>query len=83
MMTWHARNRSIDGKVCHVSNSKTWQHIDNTWPDFATKPRNVTLGLAIDGVNPFGEKNNAWSTWLVLLLIYNLSPWLVTKKFML
>jgi hypothetical protein len=43
--------------------------------------RNVRLGLATDGVNPFGDKNNVWSTWLVLLLIYNLPPWLVTKKF--
>ncbi len=39
------------------------------------------IRFGIDGVNPFGEKNNIWSTWLVLLLIYNLSPWLVTKKF--
>jgi hypothetical protein len=80
-MTWHARNKSIDGKVRHVPNNKAWQHIDNTWHDFATEPRNVGLGLAIDGVNPFGDKNNAWSTWPVLLLIYNLPPWLVTKKF--
>jgi hypothetical protein len=42
-----------------VPNNKAWQHIDNTWPDFATGPRNVKLGLAIDGVNPFGDKNNA------------------------
>ncbi len=81
MMTWHARNKSIDGKVRHVPDSKAWQHIDNTWPNFATEPRNVKLGLAIDGANPFGDKNNAWSTWPVLLLIYNLPPWLVTKKF--
>ncbi len=81
MMTWHARNKSIDGKVRHVPDSKAWQHIDNTWPDFATEPRNVRLGLATDGVNPFGDKNIAWSTWPVLLLIYNLPPWLVTKKF--
>ncbi len=42
-----------------MPNNKAWQHIDNTWPDFATGPRNVKLGLAIDGVNPFGDKNNA------------------------
>jgi hypothetical protein len=80
-MTWHAKNKSIDGKVHHVPNNKAWQHIDNTWLDFATEPRNVKLGLAIDGVNPFEDKNNVWSTWLVLFLIYNLPPWLVTKKF--
>jgi hypothetical protein len=41
------------------------------------------LGLTIDGVNPFGEKNNAWSTSPMLFLNYNLPPWLVTKKFLL
>jgi len=80
-MTWHARNKSTNGKVRHVPDNKAWQHIDNTWPDFAIELRNVRLGLATDGVNPFGDKNNAWSTWPVLLLIYNLPPWLVTKKF--
>ncbi len=56
MMTWHVRNKSIDGKVHHVPNIKTWQHIDSTWLDFATEPINVRLGLATDGVHPFGEK---------------------------
>jgi hypothetical protein len=65
MMTWHARNKSTDGKVRHVPDNKAWQHIDNTWPDFAIEPRNVRLGLATDGVNLLGDKNNAWSTWPV------------------
>jgi hypothetical protein len=55
MMTWHARNKNIDGKIHHVPNNKAWEHIDNTWPNFATEPRNVKLGLATDGVNPFGD----------------------------
>ncbi len=79
--SWHTRNKNINGKVRHVLDSKTWQHIDNTWLDFATKPKNVRLGLATNGVNPFRDKNNVWSAWPVLLLIYNLLPWLVTKKF--
>jgi len=81
MMTWHVRNKSIDGKVRHVPGNKSWQHIYNTWLDFTIEPKNVKLGLVTYGVNPFGDKNNAWSTWPVLLLIYNLPPWLVTKKF--
>ncbi len=28
-----------------------------------------------------GEKNSSWSTWPILLSIYNLPPWFVTKKF--
>jgi hypothetical protein len=71
----------MDGKVWHVPDSKAWEHINATFLDFANEPRNVRLGLAIDGMNPFGEKSNTWSTWLVLVLNYNLPPWLVTKKF--
>jgi hypothetical protein len=56
MMTWHSRNKSIDGKVRHVPDSKAWQHIDNTWPDFAIEHRNVRLGFATDGVNLLGTK---------------------------
>jgi hypothetical protein len=64
-----------------VADSKAWVHIDAMWPKFATKPHNVQLALAIDEVNPFSEKSNSWSSWLVLLFKYNLPPWLVTKTF--
>jgi hypothetical protein len=43
--------------------------------------RNMRLALALDGVNPFKLSNTNWSTWPVLILIYNLEPWFVTKKF--
>jgi hypothetical protein len=73
----------MDGKVWHVPDSRAWEHIDATFPDFANEPRNVRLGLATDGMNPFGEKSNTWSTWPVPVLNYNLPPWLVMKKFFL
>jgi hypothetical protein len=63
-----------------VADSKAWAHIDAMWLDFAENPYNVRLNLAIDGVNPFGEKSSNWSTWPILLFNYNFSPWLVTKK---
>ena len=50
-------------------------------PSFALEPRNLRLGLSLDGVNPFPHSNTIHSTWPVLLLIYNLPPYLVTKKF--
>ena len=42
---------------------------------------NLRLGLVGDGIIPF--KNNALkhSTFVLLLTIYNLLPWLLTKKF--
>jgi hypothetical protein len=73
----------MDGKVQHVLDSRAWEHIDATFPNFANEPKNISLGLATNGMNPFGEKSNTWSTWHVLVLNYNLPPWLVTKKFLL
>ena len=56
---------------------------DNKWPDFAQDPRNIRLGLALDGVNPFSNQSTKWSTWPVFLVNYNLPPWLATKPFFL
>jgi len=34
-------------------------------------------------VNPFSNQSTTWSTWPVIILNYNLTPWLTTKKFFL
>ena len=47
--------------------------------DFIIEPRNVRLELAVDGFNPFGNMNNNYSMWPVILIPYNLPPWLVMK----
>jgi hypothetical protein len=39
------------------------------------------LGLATDGVNPFGENNNAWSISPVFFLNYNLPRTLAGVQF--
>ena len=58
-----------------------WKQIDRLYPDFAEVLTNLRLGLVGDGIIPF--KNNALkhSTFVLLLTIYNLPPWLLTKKF--
>ncbi len=81
LMVWHNDNRSVNGLVRHVANSKAWAHIDVMWPEFATKPYNARLGLTTNGVNPFGAQSSTWSTRPVMLQIYNLPPWLVTIYF--
>ena len=86
LMQWHAENRSNqdggDGLVRHPCDSKAWQHFhDNVDPTFSNDPRNAHFALAADGVNPFKQNRSSWSTWPVLLLNYNLPPWLSTKKF--
>lgn len=82
-MKWHASGRSRDGLCRHPVDSLAWSHIDSTWPDFASENRNVRLGLAIDGVNPYTSLGSQWSTWPVMIVNYNLPPWLATKKFFL
>lgn len=61
--------------------SPAWDHVNTKWPLFANEPRNVRFGLAIDGVNPFGRMSTKHSTWPVLLVNYNLPPWLASKNF--
>ena len=36
--------------------------------------------LSTDGMNPFGDLNSSHNTRLVILTIYNLSPWLCQKR---
>jgi len=80
-MKWHHADKSYDGLVQHATNSKAWAHIDNSLPEFAIDLCNLWLGLALNGVNPFGNQSTIWSTWPVIILNYNMPPWLTTKKF--
>jgi hypothetical protein len=56
-------------------------HIDNKWPDFATNLKNIRFGLATYGFNPFSDKTCIQSTWPIMLLVYNLPPWMAIKQF--
>ena len=62
------------------ADSPAWKHIEEKWPTFKEEPRSIRLGLAMDGVNPFGLQSLSWSTWPVCLVNYNLPPWLAIKK---
>jgi hypothetical protein len=86
LMLWHAENKSDqdggDGLVRHPCDSKAWKHFhENVDPTFGDDPRHAHFALAADGVNPFKQNRSSWSTWPVLLLNYNVPPWLTTKKF--
>ncbi|GKA70838.1 hypothetical protein Tco_0776977 [Tanacetum coccineum] len=47
---------------------------------FAKEDRNVQLGLAADGFNPFGNLSQSYSTWPVILTTYNTPPWICMKE---
>ncbi|KAL4590632.1 hypothetical protein LXL04_003569 [Taraxacum kok-saghyz] len=75
-MQWHARIKSNeDGVLRHPTDGKAWKHFDTIYPDFSKEPRNVRLGLASDGFNPFGTMCTSYSTWPVVLMTYNMPPW--------
>ena len=73
-MRWH-KEREIPekGTMVHPSDSPAWKHFDKTYPEFASEPRNVRLGLCTDGFNPFGN-DRRYSCWPVMLTPYNLPP---------
>ena len=39
--------------MSHLADGEEWQDFDRVYPDFANDPRNIRLGLATDGFNPF------------------------------
>ncbi|XP_077237173.1 uncharacterized protein LOC143878834 [Tasmannia lanceolata] len=79
-MTWHDDKRTNDGIFRHPADSPAWQDLDSRYPNFSSDPRNVRLGLASDGFNPFRTMSIAHSTWPVVLIPYNLPPWLCMKQ---
>jgi hypothetical protein len=81
-MLWHHHYRSTNNMVRFAADSKLWKQINEDWPDFGAEPRNIRFGLATDGVNLFSMKHSMWSTWPVMLLNYNLLPWMTTKKYL-
>lgn len=81
LMKWHSSEEHLDdGVMRHPSDSPAWKAFDEQYPEFASEPRNVRLGLASDGFNPFGNMSSAYSTWPVVLIPYNLPPLLCMKQ---
>lgn len=80
-MRWHYDKRSmVDGVLRHPADGEEWKEFDIKYPDFSSEPRNVRLGLASDGFNPFGNMSNAYSMWPVIFVPYNLPPWKYMKQ---
>ena len=79
-MKWHVNGRTDDGVMRHPADSDAWKMFDSKHLHFSSDPRNVRLGLAADGFNPFGIMSTSHSTWPVMLVPYNLPPWLCMKR---
>ncbi|WMV45292.1 hypothetical protein MTR67_038677 [Solanum verrucosum] len=79
-MRWHAEDDNKDGTLRHPRYGEAWKKFDTTFPEFSSDPRNVRLGLAGDDFNPFGTMSSSHSIWPVILVPYNLPPWLCMKQ---
>lgn len=80
LMRWHQVERKEDGKLRHPADGVAWKMMDARYPDFSSENRNVRLGLASDGFNPYRSMNSSYSTWPIVLVNYNLPPWLCMKQ---
>ncbi|KAH0712739.1 hypothetical protein KY285_004319 [Solanum tuberosum] len=79
-MRWHHENKANDGIMRHPVDSKAWKKFDELHQSYVVEPRNVRLGLASDGFQPFGCSRTPYSIWPVVLIPYNLPPWLCMKQ---
>ncbi|XP_057425762.1 uncharacterized protein LOC130719140 [Lotus japonicus] len=77
-LRWHADERIDDRNLRHPSDSPQWKKFDRDNDDFGKEARNLRLALATDGMNP--HNSGSHSIWPVILMIYNLPPWLCMKR---
>jgi hypothetical protein len=61
-MQWHDVGRTKDGKLRHPADGEAWEDFNRRNPDFVEDARNVCLGLASDGFNPFRNMSSKHST---------------------
>jgi len=73
-MTWHASKDNQDRLMRHPRDFEAWKTFDQLHLQFANDPRNVRLGLATDGFNPFGTMSTSHSIWPIVLIPYNRPP---------
>ncbi|XP_057761056.1 uncharacterized protein LOC130981482 [Arachis stenosperma] len=64
----------------HPRDGEGWKSFDRRYTDFSGDPRNVRLALASDGFNPYGNLSSKYSIWPVILIPYNLPPWICMKQ---
>ena len=79
-MSWHANNPRVQGTMAHPSDSEAWKHLDTCFPEFASEPRNVRLGLCTNRFSPHGKFGGQYSCWPVILTPYNLPPSMCMKR---
>ena len=65
--------------MTHHSHGEAWQHFDRTYPDFASNPYNIKLGLCADSFTSNNQFSKSYSCWHVVVTLYNLPPEMCIK----
>jgi hypothetical protein len=75
---WHKEKRVVDDEVLrHPADGKAWKHFDENFGWFSDDPRNIRLGIATDGFNPYSSNvSRSYSMWPVFVIPYNFPPWM-------
>ena len=79
-LIWHANKRVCDAYMRHPADAPCWRLVDHNWPNFASETRNLRLAIAADGINPHSLMSSTYSCWPVIMITYNLPPWLCMKR---
>lgn len=79
-MKWHAKDSTKNDVLRHSIDSPVWKILDKKYPDFSSDSRNIRLDLAANEFNPFRTLSIAHSTWSVVIIPYNLPPWMCMKQ---
>ncbi|KAL6209228.1 hypothetical protein ACLB2K_020171 [Fragaria x ananassa] len=79
-LTWHDWGRKKDKMMRHPADSHTWKLLDSKYPELSSDHRNLRLALSLDGFNPHSMQNSMYSCWPVILVTYNLPPWICMKR---
>ena len=79
-MKWHAKGHVNDGLLRHPVDLEAWKSFGSKYIEFSSKSCNVRLGLAADRFNSYENMSSTHSTWPVILIPYNLPPWMCMKR---
>ncbi|XP_076889700.1 uncharacterized protein LOC143540559 [Bidens hawaiensis] len=78
-LRWHAESRIKDGVLRHPADSPTWAAISDRYEFIKQDPRSLRLCIATDGMD-VNRGNRHHGVWPVLVVNYNLPPWLCMKR---
>jgi hypothetical protein len=79
-MRWHKEGiRENDGVMGHPSDGEARKVLDRFDANFISDARNVRLGLATGGFDPFSTNSGPHSCWPIFAVSYNQPPSLCMK----